>query len=175
MFWINILLLPSPNRYNLKIFSKAVSGRKKEMRIRFVVALAAIFSALGFAVSSNFQTAESALNINSKCAIPAFKAAFDSSKAVFVGEVVGEEKNGDERTFDFKVEKYWKGANKEHIEILVYETARYQAWFKKGGKYLIYAAEDADGHLRVGRCSRSRDADDAAEDLQKLGEGKSPR
>ena len=87
----------------------------------------------------------------------------------------GEEKDGDTRTFDFKVEKYWKGADAERVEILVYETARYQAWFKKSGKYLIYATADEDGKLRVGRCSRSRDLENAEEDLQKLGKGKVPR
>jgi hypothetical protein len=149
---------------------------EKEMKIRLVIAFAAIASAFGLAVSSNFRPAESAVRASdAKCAIPAFKAAYEQSKAVFVGEVVGEEKNGDERTFDFKVEKYWKGADAARVSIVVYETARYQAWFKKGGKYLVYAEEDADNRLRVGRCSRSRDLEYAGEDLQKLGEGKSPR
>ncbi len=94
---------------------------------------------------------------------------------MFVGEVVGDEKNGDVRRVDFKVEKYWKGANTKRLEIYVYETARFQTWFKKGGKYLIYAPEDEDGKLRVDRCSRSRDVEFAEEDLQKLGEGKIPR
>ena len=150
------------------------------MKIRFLIALAAVvFLAIGFGFSSNFQTAESARVINrgGKCAIPAFPAAYRQSKAVFVGEVVGEEKRGDTRYFDFKVEKYWKGKSAGRIEIAVAETTRYQAWFKKGGKYLVYATgdRDLDGALYVGRCSRSRDADDAAEDLQKLGKGKSPR
>ena len=61
------------------------------------------------------------------------------------------------------------------FEIHVYETSRFQAWFKKGGKYLIYAPADEDGKLRVGRCSRSRDVENAEEDLQKLGKGKIPR
>ena len=145
------------------------------MKIRFIVAFVAVFSAIGFGFSSNFQTAESAGSLNSKCAIPSFQTAYSQAKAVFVGEVVGEEKQGDTRTFDFKVEKYWKGANAENVEILVYETARFQAWFKKGGKYLIYAGGDEDGKLHVGRCSRSRDVEDAEEDLQKLGKGKIPR
>ena len=147
------------------------------MKIRFVIAFAAVFSAIGVGFSSNFQTAESAgtVNFGGKCAIQSFQKAFDGSKAVFVGEVVGEEKNGDLRTFDFKVEKYWKGAGARRVEVLVYETARFQAWFKKGGKYLVYAPADENGKLRVYRCSRSRDVDYAEEDLQKLGEGKIPR
>src|SRR5215203_622674 len=136
------------------------------MKIRFVIAFAAVISATG--LLSNFQTAESAsgtVNFGGKCAIQSFQAAFDGSKAVFVGEVVGEEKNGDIRTFDFKVEKYWKGADAKRLEISVYETSRFQAWFKQGGKYLIYAPADEDGHLRVYRCSRSRDLEYAEEDL----------
>ena len=145
------------------------------MKIRFLVAFAVVFTAFGLAVSFDFNRAEGTADYSAKCAIPSFQSAYQQSKAVFLGEVVGEEKQGDVRTFDFKVEKYWKGADAKRVEILVYETARFQAWFKKGGKYLIYAAEDDDGNLRVGRCSRSRDAEFAEEDLQKLGEGKSPR
>ena len=145
------------------------------MKIRFVIAFAAFVSAIGFGFSSNFQTAESAAGFGGKCRIPDFQAAYRESKAVFTGEVVGEEKRGDTRIFDFKLEKYWKGPNDKRVEILVYETARYQAWFKEGGKYLIYASVGNDGKLHVGRCSRSRDIADADEDLQKLGKGKIPR
>ncbi|HVE55780.1 MAG TPA: hypothetical protein VNB22_03065 [Pyrinomonadaceae bacterium] len=145
------------------------------MKIRTTIALAFVFSAGVFGFLSNLQKAESAVNFNSKCAIASFQTAYSQSKAVFAGEVVGEDKDGDTRTFDFKVEKYWKGSDAAKVEILVYETARYQAWFKKGGKYLIYATADEDGKLHVGRCSRSRDLENAEEDLQKLGKGKIPR
>lgn len=145
------------------------------MKIRFVIALAVVLSAFGFGFLPNHQKAESAPGFGAKCAISSFENAFRQSKAVFLGEVVEEEKQGDNRSFNFKVEKYWKGADAKNVEIQVYETARYQAWFKKGGKYLVYAAEDGEGVLRVGRCSRSRDAEYAEEDLRKLGEGKIPR
>lgn len=127
------------------------------MKIRVFIALAAVLSAFSFSFSSNFQM------------------AFDEAKAVFVGEVVGEENDSDTRIFDFKIEKHLKSANAGRVRLSVYETARFQAWFKKGGKYLIYATAGTDGKLHVSRCSRSRDAEDAEEDLQKLGEGKSPR
>ena len=147
------------------------------MKIRFVIAFAVVFSTIGGGFSSNLQTAESAgaVNFAGKCAIQSFQTAYSQSKAVFVGEVVGEKKNGDIRAFDFKVEKYWKGADAKRVEVLVYETARFQAWFKKGGRYLVYAPADDNGKLRVSRCSRSRDVEDAEEDLQKLGAGKIPR
>jgi len=145
------------------------------MKIRFIIALAIVFSAVVFGFSSNFQKAESAVNFNSKCAIATFQAAYSQSKAVFIGEVVGEEKDGDTKTFDFKVERYWKGKRAKNIKIDVYETSRYQAFFKKGEKYLIYADMNDDGKLSVSRCSRSRDVENAGEDLQKLGKGKVPR
>lgn len=145
------------------------------MKIRFIIALAFVFSAIVFGFSSNFQKAEGAVNFKSRCAIASFQTAYNQSKAVFVGEVVGDEKDGDTRKFDFKIEKYWKGADAKNVEILVYETSRYQAWFKKGEKYLIYAVADEDGKLHVGRCSRSRDVENAEEDLQKLGKAKIPR
>ena len=145
------------------------------MKIRFVAAFAAVFSAIGIFLSSNFQTTESAGFINSRCAIASFRSAYRQSKAVFVGEVVSEEKDEDTKTFKFEVKEYWKGADTKNIEINVYETTRYQAWFQKGGKYLIYATADEDGKLRVERCSRSRDAANAAEDLRQLGKGKIPR
>ncbi|GEM_PF-4788850 len=145
------------------------------MKIRFIIAFAAVFSAIGVGFSSNFQTAESAADFGGKCAIQSFQTAYSQSKSVFVGEVVDEEKSGDIKTFNFKVEKYWKGASAKQLKVHVYETSRFQAWFKKGGKYLVYAPADEDDRLRVYRCSRSRDFEDAEEDLQKLGKGKIPR
>jgi len=145
------------------------------MKIRFCVVLALFV--IGLTLSSGFQTAKSAneSNAGAKCAIPPFQQAYQQAQAVFVGEVVGEEKTGDVRAFDFRVEKYWKGAGAKRVEIRVYETARFQAWFKKGGKYLIYAFAGEDDELRVGRCSRSRDIEFAEDDLQKLGKGNIPR
>lgn len=145
------------------------------MKIRFIIATAVVFSAIGAGFSSNFQTAESSVFKNYKCAVPSFESAYRQSKAVFVGEVVGEEKNGDTKTFDFKVEKYWKGAGSKNIEINVYEMARFQAWFKKGERYLVYAWADEDGKLHISRCSRSRSVESADEDLKQLGKGKEPR
>jgi Skp family chaperone for outer membrane proteins len=148
---------------------------KKEMKIRFIVAFAAVFSAIGFFLSSNFQKTESAGFINSRCAVSSFRSAYRQSKAVFVGEVVGEEKDGDNKIIKFEIKQSWKGANAKNLEINVYETTRYQAFFKNGEKYLIYATAGEDGKLYVGKCSRSDNAANAAEDLRKLGKGKIPR
>ena len=110
-----------------------------------------------------------------KCAIANFNNAFRESKVVFTGKVVKEEKNGDTRTFEFAVDKYWKGKTGKRINIYVYETMRYQAWFKAGESYLVYAYEDGDRKLNAGRCSRSNSLDQAGQDLRKLGGGKKPK
>lgn len=147
------------------------------MKIRFFIALAAVLTAFGFGISSNFQTAvESAgrAGFAARCATAPFERAFAQSKAVFVGEAVSDEKSGDVRTFEFQVERFWKGNVGKRVAIEVYETPRFQLNFEKGEKYLIYAPE-IDGKLRVSRCSRSSRVDSAEEDLQKLGKGKVPR
>lgn len=146
------------------------------MNNKIILACVIVFSAIAFGFSSkqaeavNFIPAKG----NGKCAILPFKDAFAASSAVFTGKVKSEKKVGDTRIFEFEVEKYWKGAKKKKIQISVYETARFQAWFEVGEKYLVFATAD-DGELKVGRCSRSKSVVDASEDLQKLGKGKRPR
>jgi hypothetical protein len=144
------------------------------MKSKLIVACAVFFSAIVFAFPPHLTEAENFGAAYAKCAIPPFSEAFKASSAVFVGTVKSEKKEGDTKIFEFQVEKYWKGTKNKKIKINVYETARYQAWFEVGGKYLVYA-DSADGNLRVGRCSRSRDAGDASEDLGKLGKGKRPK
>jgi len=121
------------------------------------------------AETGNFASA------NGKCAIPSFKAAFQNSSAVFAGEVLSETKSGDEKTFEFRVLKYWKGAGRKKIKVSVNETARYQAWYQVGEKYLVFARVDEDGRLRDGRCSASKLLSEASKDLKTLGRAKIPR
>jgi hypothetical protein len=113
--------------------------------------------------------------VESKCAIPSLKTALQNSSAVFVGEVLRETKNGDEKTFEFRVVKYWKGAKAKKIKVSVNETARYQAWYQVGEKYLVFARTDDDGRLRDGRCSASKLLSEASNDLKILGRAKTPR
>lgn len=144
------------------------------MKIRYVLTAAFLVSAFAAGVASDRASVESA-GFTRKCYISPFNEAFSRASAVFSGEVISEEKIGDTRRFVFRVEKYWKGKDASKIEISVNENARYQAWFKEGGRYLIFANADSDGSLVVGRCSRSKDLEFAAEDLKKLGKGKIPR
>ena len=112
---------------------------------------------------------------NGKCAIPNLKTALQNSSAVFVGKVLSVTKNGDEKTFEFRVGKYWKGAKRKKIQVSVLETSRFQAWFEVGESYLVFARTDEDGKLRDGRCSASKTLSEASKDLKELGRAKVPR
>ncbi len=142
-----------------------------------IIITALILSAVGIIFSSNFSKAASINQSNeaARCAIRSLKDAFSNSEAVFSGKVLSVKKNGDTKTFEFKVEKYWKGAKAKKIKINVYETPRYQAFFEVGEKYLVFAEITEDGELRNVRCSRTRALSAAAEDLNSLGKGKIPR
>jgi hypothetical protein len=109
-----------------------------------------------------------------KCAVPTLKVAFDSSTAVFVGKVLSETSDGDVKTFEFQVERYWKGVKSKKIKVSVRETSRYQAWYQVEERYLVYARED-EGKLYDGRCSASKPLEQASVDLKKLGKAKTPR
>ena len=141
------------------------------MKIRFFLIPAIVLSALGVGLSSKIPETE----VSAKCKVPTVRGAFQTSKAVFAGELVSEEKSGDVVTYKFEVEKYWKGKSKKEVEIFVYETFRYRAPFKEGEKFLVYAIADEEGRLTVRRCSRSRDVRYAEDDLRELGEGKTPK
>jgi hypothetical protein len=107
-----------------------------------------------------------------KCAMPTFQMALRDSKAIFAGKVVSVRKEGDEKIFKFKVEKYWKGMQSKTVEISYYENMRYQAWLKVGGRYLVYARGNDDGTLSDGRCSLTKNYSEAKGDLKLLGKGK---
>jgi hypothetical protein len=111
-----------------------------------------------------------------KCKIPDFKTEYAAAKAVFLGEITDVADEGDVKIFTFKVEKYWKGAASKKIKINVQQTMRYQAWFKVGEKYLVFARGDESGEkLWERRCSRTKQLGNASEDLKQLGKGKIPR
>lgn len=121
-----------------------------------------------------FQT-PNAENGRGKCRVPSAQEAYKNSKAVFVGEITGVVEENDVKTFTFKVEKYWKGANAEQIKISVRQTMRYQAWFEVGEKYLVYArGGEKEEKLWETRCSRTKSLTDAAADIEELGRAKTP-
>jgi hypothetical protein len=138
----------------------------------FQKALICCIIILTFAVlKSEAKTSE----FSEKCAMPNAKSAFIYSKAVFVGEVLNVEEEGDIKTFTFRVEKYWKGVKSNKIKVSVNETMRYQAWFEVGEKYLVFAAgSEKDAKLWERRCSGSKRLADASLDVKELGRAKKP-
>lgn len=162
------------NRYNLASTTDFFDG-KKIMKMRSLWALAVVFLAVLVTFPFNFQNAGSAVSVNGKCALPSFQKAFQDSDAVFVGEVISQQSKSDVKIYDFQVERYWKGKGLKNIQVTAFETPRFQSSFEKGKRYLIYAVNDGKGNLVVGRCSQSKNIEDATADLRKLGKGKRPR
>ncbi|MBK7707964.1 MAG: hypothetical protein IPN69_05045 [Acidobacteria bacterium] len=134
------------------------------MKIKPIAAVAVVFAVLFM-----FRTVDAA-----RCAATTFRGSYASANSVFVGKVASEKVVGDARLIEFSVEKYWKGPGTKRLTVSVYETMRFQSWFGIGDRYLIYATNGNDG-LVVERCSRTRTFELAADDLKKLGKGKTPR
>ncbi len=143
--------------------------------------LVVLFLLIGmFFVSSNNLNVSSANEINeiteAKCAMPNFDAAYKNAKAVFIGEVIAVEIDGDKKIFEFRVKKFWKGIEDTTVKVAVYENMRYESPYYASKTFLVFANDDEDGGLIDGRCSRSKDLNgssaDLKDDLKKLGKGK---
>ena len=143
--------------------------------------LLAILAISTFSLSISSNSSDRANNpvtietASAKCRVPPFKEAYAGAKAVFVGEVVTISQNERGKTFEFKVEKYWKGSRSKKATVLVYESSRFQAFYQAGQEYLVFASDDGENGLRDGRCSRSNRIADAAADMKLLGKAKRPR
>ena len=144
---------------------------KKQTRFLALVMVGLVFTTF---TSNNFETVAKESTALAKCATREFNEELKYSTAVFVGKVLSiREEPGSKKIIEFKVTKYWKGIKTKKVEVNVYETSRYQAWYEIGKNYLVYARND-DGKLMDGRCSRSREIGDdfIKDDLKKLGKGK---
>lgn len=146
------------------------SQKEKNMKLLFILIIALTIFTTILTFKTEVSAKESAAF--AKCAMPTFNAAYQNSKAIFAGKVLSERKEGDERIFTFRVEKYWKGKKSKTIEVRYYENMRYQAWLKVGGRYLVYARDNEDGTLFDGRCSLTKNYSEANADLKKLGKAK---
>ena len=99
------------------------------------------------------------------------------SAAVFIGEVVKVSKEGNVKRFEFDVERYWKGVSSKKIVLSVYENMRFQAQYKEGRRYLVFAKKSENNDILIDRrCSRSTEINEylttLETDLEKLGEAK---
>ncbi len=109
------------------------------------------------------------------CAIATVKDEYKRSKAVFIGKVVKITEDSDTKTFEFAVQKYWKGVKRKTIKIKVSKTMRFEPFYQSKKSYLIYAFVDEQGFLRVEKCTRGSQIEFAKEDLKILGKAKSFR
>ena len=108
------------------------------------------------------------------------KAEFDSATAVFQGKVIGAEERERPnpvgpsmkyRVFRFGVERWWKGGNKEEVEI--YDFGEESFIFEKEKHYLVYTFSEMD-KLSTDNCTGTKNIERAQEDLKFLGEGRKP-
>ena len=143
---------------------------RKTAAVILFIGVVCIFSGSSYA-SNAFESA------NAKCAVPRFEQAYKDAKAVFVGEVINIEEEGDKKIVEFKVKKYWKGIEDTKIKVTVNENFRFQSPYEFGENHLVFAKLNEDsGELWDGRCSRSKDLEgfspDLKGDLKSLGKAK---
>jgi hypothetical protein len=75
----------------------------------------------------------------------------------------------------FDVVQTWRGANAERVEVITAGSSAACGYgFEVGHSYLVYADATENGGLSVGLCSRTRPADEADEDRERLGSGVVP-
>lgn len=101
-----------------------------------------------------------------------FRHEFESSKAVFAGEVIAVDDSQPGAVITFKVERMWKGLRAARIEVRTDNRGKACGYrFRQGERYLVYAYDDGD--LRTSICTRTSAAKMAAGDLKKLAKRKS--
>lgn len=109
---------------------------------------------------------------------PAPKKAMEGAAAVFFGEAINVEVEGQTRTVTLKVEKWWKGGEKAEITVTTHKSGATCGYgFEKGKKYLVYAHRDEKQKtLNVSLCSRTRTEKEAEKDgdFKELGAGSAP-
>src|SRR5437879_6296609 len=88
---------------------------------------------------------------------PPPKKALELSTAVFLGEAVKVEVEGETRTVTFKVDRWWKGGDKQEVDAATHKSGATCGYgFEKGKKYLVYAREEEKQKtLQVSLCSRT--------------------
>jgi hypothetical protein len=145
------------------------------MNIARFSCLAALF-VFGFAIFPNqFGQNEVIALAEAKCRIPTLQEAKNEESAIFEGKILEVTPNENGKTFVLSVNRNWKGAKTKKITIFVNESARFESWFEIGKKYLVFARLDDSKKLVVGRCSRSNEIEQAADDLKSLGKSRKPR
>ena len=101
----------------------------------------------------------------------AISQARDKSKAVFSGKVVEVIQNPQFLYVEvrFKVESSWKQVRTDELIIRTGRGGDCGYRFEVGQRYLVYAYGSGESRLETNICQRTRELDDAEEDLRVLG------
>ena len=93
-------------------------------------------------------------------------AGYWNAAAVFVGRVEAVKRTGTSRLVSFAVLEGFRGVTSSTIEVATGPAGqRCSLSVKIGHEYVVYADRPDGGGLTTGRCSRSRDVEDAGADL----------
>jgi hypothetical protein len=79
---------------------------------------------------------------------PTVEQSFEQSAAVFVGTVESVESSDKEMVAELRVDKSWKGADKERVTVKT-DTTSCGIDFKKGESYYLFLDRDGDAYRTV--------------------------
>jgi hypothetical protein len=142
----------------------------------FQIITAAVFMCSFGTNLTNATTPITCLTLSEKCRTPGTaREALQEATAVFIGEISKISESDNTKTLEFSVEQYWKGENTKTQNVQVNVGTRYSPSFNVGERYIVYASENGSGgQLTTGRCTRTKLAQYADDDIKELGKGKKP-
>ena len=115
------------------------------------------------------------LTSNGKCRSPGTaREAMQEATAVFIGKITKVDESDGVKALEFSVEEYWKGETTKTQNVQVNVGMRYSPGFAVSERYIVYAYKNSNGKLTTGRCSRTKLAQYADDDIKELGKGKKP-
>ncbi|RXT06563.1 hypothetical protein [Ammoniphilus sp. CFH 90114] len=141
------------------------------------------FNIYGFVLLISFLSIPTAGYACSCVETPSPQVALNQADAVFVGRaenITTDNKfslgsSVDPVLISFEVSTVWKGNEQNNVEVMTVsgsESCGYS--FDLGKEYLVYAFKNDRGELQTNICTRTTPLSAAQDDLQALGEGRSP-
>lgn len=101
------------------------------------------------------------------------KEAMADAGAVYAGKVLKVEKLKEHFKVTFAVDTAWKGVASAETSVLtaIGGQASCGIDFEKGREYLVYTNQTPDGQMHASLCSRTKELQQADDDLKELGAG----
>jgi hypothetical protein len=159
----------------MKVMNCTLLTVKNMRRPIFQIITAVIFMCSFGTNLIDATTPISRLTSSEKCRTPGTaREAMQEATAVFIGEVTKISESDNTKTLEFSIEQYWKGENTKTQNVQVSVGTRYSPSFNVGERYIVYASENGSGRLTTGRCTRTKLAQYADDDIKELGKGKKP-